>query len=249
MVTRFYLSPHLDDAILSCGGLIHRQARSGELVLVATICAGDPPQERHSAYLEWMHNKWGGGAAPIAVRREEDRKACERLRASYLHLPIPDAIYRIDADNKPLYDSDEAIFSPLHPLDEELIGDLEYQLEQACPKQARLYIPMGYGGHVDHCLTRLAVANLEREKVYYRELPYAIRGKQIPESLPLPEGREELIRLSSMEMASWVEAIKDYQSQLSTFWTEEDQIIEELISAHDRWGGIPFLFPIERTKR
>jgi LmbE family N-acetylglucosaminyl deacetylase len=249
MVAHFYLSPHLDDAILSCGGVIHRQVSSGDLVLIASICAGDPPQELHSAYVEWMHTKWESGAAPIAVRREEDREACERLGAGYLHLPIADAIYRMGESNKPLYDSDEAIFGPLHPSDEKLIGDLECQLQQACPKDARIYIPMAYGGHVDHCLTRLAAANLDRAKAYYRELPYAIRGKQVPESLPLPEGREELIWLNSMELAKWAEAVKDYRSQLSTFWVEEDQIQAELSAAHDRWGGIPFLFPIKRTKK
>ena len=38
-----YLSPHLDDAVLSCGGLIHRQVVAGQRPLVVTIFAGTPP--------------------------------------------------------------------------------------------------------------------------------------------------------------------------------------------------------------
>lgn len=248
MATQCYLSPHLDDAILSCGGVIYRQASSGERVLVITICAGDPPQERHSAYLEGMHAKWGAGMAPIAMRREEDRRACKRLRADCLHLAIPDAIYRMGKDQQALYDSDEAIFGPPHAIDEELMDDLESQLELACPADATLYVPIGYGGHVDHYLTRMAAAGLARKKVYYRELPYAIRGKRIPERFALPEGWEEFMRLSGREMAMWAKAVKEYQSQISTFWGGADQIHGELKAAHDRWGGIPFLFPLEAAK-
>jgi len=38
-----YLSPHLDDAVLSCGGIIWQQVQSGHQVEIWTICAADPP--------------------------------------------------------------------------------------------------------------------------------------------------------------------------------------------------------------
>ncbi|WP_446010685.1 PIG-L family deacetylase [Candidatus Electrothrix sp.] len=37
-----YLSPHYDDAALSCGGSIHMQAKQQEPVAVITVFAGAP---------------------------------------------------------------------------------------------------------------------------------------------------------------------------------------------------------------
>ena len=42
-MVRIYLSPHLDDAALSCKGSIKQQTQAGERVEVWTVCAGEPP--------------------------------------------------------------------------------------------------------------------------------------------------------------------------------------------------------------
>jgi len=36
-----YISPHFDDAVLSCGGLIWEQTHKGITVEIWTVCAGD----------------------------------------------------------------------------------------------------------------------------------------------------------------------------------------------------------------
>ena len=41
MLKHVYLSPHLDDAVLSCGGAIHRAGAAGEAVLVITVFAAE----------------------------------------------------------------------------------------------------------------------------------------------------------------------------------------------------------------
>ena len=38
-----YLSPHFDDAVLSCGWLIWQQAQAGQRVEIWTVCAGEIP--------------------------------------------------------------------------------------------------------------------------------------------------------------------------------------------------------------
>ncbi|WP_366972639.1 PIG-L family deacetylase, partial [Thermoflexus sp.] len=42
MGTLWVLSPHPDDAVLSCGGTLYRTARAGIPVRVITVFAGDP---------------------------------------------------------------------------------------------------------------------------------------------------------------------------------------------------------------
>lgn len=42
---RIYLSPHLDDAALSCGGLVYLERKADLPVLVVTVMAGDAPSD------------------------------------------------------------------------------------------------------------------------------------------------------------------------------------------------------------
>ncbi|MBN2499463.1 MAG: PIG-L family deacetylase, partial [Anaerolineales bacterium] len=53
-----YLSPHLDDVALSCGGLVWEQAQAGMAVEVWSVCAGDPPPGELSEYARSLHARW-----------------------------------------------------------------------------------------------------------------------------------------------------------------------------------------------
>ena len=72
-----YLSPHFDDAALSCGGLIRQLVLEDTQVLVATIFAGEPPPADISPFAAGMHARWGDVEHSSTVRREEDRKAMD----------------------------------------------------------------------------------------------------------------------------------------------------------------------------
>src|SRR5512136_66244 len=69
-----YLSPHFDDAVLSCGGLIHEQACQGLQTEIWTIFAGDPPPGPLSEFAQQTHVLWGitSGEDMVAMRRAED---------------------------------------------------------------------------------------------------------------------------------------------------------------------------------
>jgi len=64
-----YLSPHLDDAALSCGGLLWEQSQAGDEVAVWSICAGDPPPGRLSPFARSLQARWGTGSRSAAERR------------------------------------------------------------------------------------------------------------------------------------------------------------------------------------
>ena len=80
-----FLSPHMDDAVLSCGGTIHRLNRRKVPVEVVTVFTGSPTGEL-SPLAKWMHNAWGLPYNAVVYRREEDRQAIASLggRATYL---------------------------------------------------------------------------------------------------------------------------------------------------------------------
>jgi LmbE family N-acetylglucosaminyl deacetylase len=242
MAAHVYLSPHLDDAVFSCGGLIARQSANDETVTVVTVCAGDTPVGELTPLAVDVHRRWGGAGSPIAARRAEDRMACGRLGASAVHLEVPDAVYRW-AEGEPMYPEESALFGSLHPADVDLVTRLAALLEDKCPAQARLYCPSVLGGHVDHRLTRMAAERLGRPLWYYQDMPYAARGGVLPADLPLPTGITTAVPLAEEEVQQWIDAISEYRSQLSTFWPTESALYRELTETIERAGGIRFLHP------
>jgi LmbE family N-acetylglucosaminyl deacetylase len=241
MAKRYYISPHLDDAIFSCGGLIYQQRLRGDEVVVLTVCAGDPAGDDPSSYAKGLEERWGTGTSAVDVRRQEDRRACEKLGAGYLHLPIPDCIYRISESGDAYYDSEEAIFGEIHPDEAGLIDEVSQMLQRECEGVTHIYAPVGYGGHVDHRLTRKAVDQLNRKIYFYRELPYAVRDGEVPEELCLPEGEPVLIPLKDDEISAWIEAVRLYDSQISTFWADPQVMDDDLRSIYALLGGIPII--------
>jgi len=237
VAVRIYLSPHLDDAVLSCGGLIARQVATSDVVTVLTICAGEPGREPLSDLAQSLHARWGMDRATAADRRTEDRMACGRLGASVIHYDLPDAIYRRATTGEILYPTEESLFGPIHPAEAERVAQLAAWLAEGCPAEADVYCPLGLGGHVDHRLTRAAAEQTGRPLWYYRDFPYAARGGNLPNGWTLP-GKEMTVSLSPEEVQTWGDAITEYRSQLSTFWDDPYAQFEELRAFHDGSGGL-----------
>ena len=63
-----YISPHLDDAVLSAGGLIHDQAWDGNRVEIWTLVCGFPPEAELTPFAQVLHFQWGFTSAEETVR-------------------------------------------------------------------------------------------------------------------------------------------------------------------------------------
>ena len=174
-------SPHLDDAIFSCAGLIAEQIKRGERVTVITVFAGQPNPRSLSAFARHIHRKWklSDGDA-IIIRRREDIKACEVLGASYEHWDFLEAIYRKDLDGNPLYCTYEALRGKSDFEDkllEEILLKIILRIESEYKNGyiPKLYFPLGLAPHVDHKLLVNISYKLQRkgyEIFYYEEWPY-----------------------------------------------------------------------------
>src|SRR5512136_348491 len=115
-----YISPHFDDAVLSCGGLICEQTRRGTPVEIWTICAGEAPPGEISPLIQWCHFQWGMNSAEetVRLRSKEDDRAAHLLGAETCHFGIPDCIYRRSLEGNLLYTMD--VFTPRHALEADL---------------------------------------------------------------------------------------------------------------------------------
>lgn len=247
MLTRYdaiYLSPHLDDVALSCGGQIYTATQAGERVLIVTVTAGDPFADASTAisyYAQSLHDRWELPTDAVAARRTEDLAASAILGADTLHWTLPDCIYRTDpATGDPYYVSDDDIFGPVAEGEEVLVAELGAMMGEL-PAASRVIAPLTVGNHVDHQLTRLAAeAVVAPEKLrYYEDYPYA----QTPGTVAglvahTPAGWEATtIALDEAALRAKIAAITAYRSQLSTFFTDEADLAQQVRTFAATRGG------------
>ncbi|MFP4323589.1 MAG: PIG-L deacetylase family protein [Anaerolineales bacterium] len=230
-----FLSPHLDDAALSCGGIIGQLVARGEAVHVITIMAGFPPQPLpRTPLIEDLHDRWALGADAVTQRRAEDQAALGLLGATVEHHDVPDCPYRMDKNGQALYTTNVMLFGAIHP------DDPAREIALALPAQAtHIYAPLGAGGHVDHRIVSELGQNLMQKMAvfFYEEYPYsASSGEgaritygskvQLVGSAAVEAARARFsqrlhattISLSPTDLRRKIDAIACYASQLSTFW-------------------------------
>jgi len=240
-----YLSPHLDDAVLSCGGQIAQLVRAGHRVRVITVFAGDAvSQAAVSPHVQELHRRWQlDPDNPIPGRRAEDLAALQTLGVDaqdILHLAFPDCVYRLGKMGWPLYFTRDAIFGEIAPVEALLIDHIAsaigHQLSAIRDPESKiiLYLPLAAGHHVDHQMVRRAgekwftsqLANLKSRisMVYYEDYPYAEKPEAIRAALGAETFRVELVELDEAALEAKIAAIACYRSQLSTFFANEAEM-------------------------
>lgn len=236
-----YLSPHLDDVALSCGGQIFLQTQRGERVLVVTITAGEPQTTKRSTFAEFLHHNWGFSASEgVAMRRAEDGAACAQLGAETMHWHLPDAIYRLHPESEaPLYTSDEDIFGPVHSSEDGLVQEIA-QFFTSLPSAARVVAPLAIGNHVDHQLVHAAAARVwQTALLYYEDYPYVQRHPQelARRTQPASEWRSYLIPLTHAALNARLAATQAYTSQLSSLFNNDADLEASIRAQVARTGG------------
>lgn len=239
-----YLSPHLDDVAYSCGGLAWSQASAGEKVGVWTICAGDPPDKELSPHAAAIHDRWKFENDAIEKRKLEDIQSCRILGASHRHFPIPDAIYRGEfnlksnlegGDKEYFYQDRDSLFGPLNPAEVVLLENLSKEMLDEIKQipdseNTQFVCPLALGDHVDHQLTRKAVEQLDIPLLYYADFPYVMEDLSSLDALRASGWRWTSFEISQEALGAWSAAIAEHKSQLSTFWSDLDEMHSALES-------------------
>ncbi len=167
------VSPHLDDAVLSCGGLLAMAAERGEPTCVITVFSSGAEGER---------------------RRAEDQEALAILGAEAVHVGLLDAPERLGLARTHGALVEQAVVAPDDVA--AVVAALSPALERMYG--ARIVVPLGVGGHVDHLVVHEAFASTARHAELYEDRPYALvpgavrarlleLGLESPEPAPTPE--------------------------------------------------------------
>lgn len=157
------VSPHIDDAILSCGGFISNALRrpSCHIHIVNLFCGIKSEREQM-----------------LNIDRVFEEHSVMR-NGLITYLPIPDVSQRLD------YFSWDGVFvKPEDSIDVEmksLVNVVEKELSQyvVTSDYDMLFFPMGYGDHKDHVIASLVgrkLSNSHRNIYFYRDMPYLNKG-------------------------------------------------------------------------
>lgn len=221
-----YISPHLDDAILSAGGLIYEQVHAGLEVEIWTIMCGFPSEQELSPFAQMLHTRWGISAAAemIKARREEDLKAAEYVGAKTVHFDFLDCIYRRGKNGDWLYSD---VFVPVHADDAELSARVAESISARLKPDDNLVCQLALGAHLDHTVVRRAVELLQRPVLYDEDIPYLFK---FPDQLPLKTAgmKKNFQRITETGLKRWQDAISAYESQLSSMFDSPDAMRTEI---------------------
>ena len=166
------VSPHLDDAAFSAGGLLAARAAEGWAVTVATCFTGNVAQPTGFALACQLDKGLPADVDYMALRRAEDQAACAALGATAVHLPFLEAPHRG-------YLSAPALFGARLPGDdavERLAPALAALMEEEAPDL--VLGPLCLGDHVDHHVARDALCRVVgvRPLLLWEDWPYADRS-------------------------------------------------------------------------
>ena len=235
------LSPHLDDAVLSCGAQLNALTSNGGRALAVTFFTADvPPPPRTQFTDQVFHYMDLDLDSGMAVRRGEDIAACQELGIDWQHLPLSEAICRrINDTSEPFpYDSSAKLFGTPHPDDAASLSIELAPILNTLPPAKRWLAPLGIGGHVDHRLLRQAamqhVAHRPGPKtpelLFYEDFPYALKLKNRFRALGLAafgfanrRFQPHPVAVSGDSLEKKIKAIAHYTSQVRPlFGTHQD---------------------------
>jgi LmbE family N-acetylglucosaminyl deacetylase len=174
-----FFSPHLDDAVLSVGGLLAERTARGLASTVVTVFAG-VPEPPYSGFAADFHASCGLGTDPVRERIAEDRAALASLGVRAAHSGLLDAIYR-SAGGSWLYDGVGRTFAPPPEADEPVRARAERVVLDIVRDERPDVIlgPMAFGDHVDHLLVAGAVRHAATATgipaFFWEDLPYAVQ--------------------------------------------------------------------------
>lgn len=207
----YIISPHFDDAIGSCGGMISK-CKGNEKITIVTVFTKEPITPL-SEFALHLNDLWNVENAVI-TRTAENKSACEYLNLPYINLGFTEAIYRKD-NGRDLYPREGDIFGEIDPADNTLPIEIADKINELVDTNDTVILPAAVGKHVDHILVLKSYKYLKEEIhiSFYKDFSY--------EGFPyLDFIKESVIYISASNLNEKKKAVLKYNSQINMLFEE-----------------------------
>ena len=225
------LSPHLDDAVLSCGALMNHVRTETSVTVVTFFTEGGEPPYTYGArrYIHKCRIRDGQANSLFLARRAEDQAVLEGAGISYVHVGLKEILFR--RRTQPLLNQ--------FPWASRLIPELSYAyptlrlhvlrggippddlstiryvldtIDDLSLESPTLFLaPLGVGGHKDHILVRTAAELSRKRMAYYSDFPYNTQYSVDPSFVQ----RNSLMQTTwSRDVAAKLPLIRAYRTQV-----------------------------------
>lgn len=218
-----FISPHLDDAILSCGALLAHLAHTCPVTVVTVFSSGSPPPRLGiSARRQLRALGVTDAEAYFNERQAEDISVLEEIGVPWIHLGLREALsrrvgeastgpsgrgratyptFRYHAGRGRIARSDFKLTAEVGAMLRQVVVDSDAKV---------VFGPLGIGRHVDHLITRDVVTGLNLCSVYYSDFPYSER------SLPDPN----FIRRATLTAYQWSSGRVENEKRIAGYKTQ-----------------------------
>ncbi len=151
----FFISPHLDDAILSAGNLILYLNKKNPVKVITVFTRG---ANKTNSFTQNYIKKCGYNNQKefFIERKKEDTRVLKTLKIKPIHLDFIDATWREQGKS------------------------LEKRITLALKKLVKgsnkdvVFCPIGIGKHVDHLIVRNICQKIFKKVIYWQDYPYVL---------------------------------------------------------------------------
>jgi len=207
--------------VLSCGALLTELARTGPVTVMTVFTSALPPARWALAARKDLRNLGISDAVSyFKDRRAEDIAVLKEAGASWVHLGFTDALFRRVGETNgkdtgraayPTFRFDASV-GRIASSDADLAAKVGVMVREtaAASKAMAVFAPLGIGRHVDHVITRNAVATSGIDAVYYSDFPYSQYRK--------PNAR--FIRNASLQPFTWLKGRAENANLMAGYKTQ-----------------------------
>jgi LmbE family N-acetylglucosaminyl deacetylase len=201
-----FLSPHMDDAILSAGSFLIQLTGKNLPITVVTIFS-----EFGSLPISWdsrkyiFHSGFLRLSSFIKARKLEEDAVMKALNISSILLKFIDGGFRKTDSGKLIYQNhDELMNGTISINDVSLIHNIEKRLRVIIKRDDVLVAPLGVGGHADHLIVNKVSLLFPNKILYWLDQPYArnlrlirpnFSGYKVKNTIRKSRKKEKLVRL------------------------------------------------------
>ncbi len=196
--TCYFISPHLDDAVFSAGGLIRLLSEQTSVTVINVFTKGGEKPYTLSTRAFLRQCRYTSFSKLLEDRIQEDKYVLSSIRVKVVNLKHEDALVRKKQYRSPFFTIIAQILPevihryPLYRIhtisgkvstdDNELQNTLTKQLTKLIDtsKPHIIFCPIGIGKHVDHVIVRDVCTKAFANVIYWADYPYNIRDEIDP---------------------------------------------------------------------